>query len=36
MPPASAQKTAYNMQLYQMTKPKKQLNDNIKSILAGR
>ena len=36
MPPASTQKTAYNKQLYQKTKPPKQLIDNIKSILAGR
>ncbi len=36
MPPASAQKKAYNNQFYQKTKPKKQLIDTIKSISAGR
>ena len=36
MPPASAQKKAYNNQFYEKNKPKKQLIDTIKSILAGR
>ncbi len=33
MPPASAQKLAYNKQFYEKNKPKKQLIDTIKGIL---
>ncbi len=36
MPPASAQKLAYNKQFYEKNKPKKQLIDTIKNILTGR
>jgi hypothetical protein len=36
MPPASAHKLAYIQRFYEKNKPKKQLIDTIKSILAGR
>jgi hypothetical protein len=36
MPPASAEKLAYNKQFYQKNKNKKQLIDAIRSILEGR
>ena len=36
MPPASAQKLAYNKQFYETNKEKKQLIDTIRSILEGR
>ena len=36
MPPASAQKLAYNQRFYEKNKPKKQLIDTIRSILEGR
>ncbi len=36
MPPASAQKLAYNKQFYEKNKEKKQLIDTIRSVLEGR
>ncbi len=36
MPPASAQKLAYNKRFYEKNKEKKQLIDTIRSILEGR
>jgi len=36
MPPASAQKLAYNKQFYEKNKEMKQLIDTVRSILEGR
>ena len=36
MPPASAQKLAYNKRFYEKNKEKKQLIDTVRSILEGR